>query len=148
LSYNFLILPGCRRRGAAGAQEDGLKCGLAKYEIEQCGIVRLDEEEEDLFERNVEERRPDDDMARVAPDTGANKVRVPWYCCGDSDLALLLRRLQGWSVWTYDYKEGDLKGIESGKQRPVQQSKQHGRRYGVLGMAGGSGSVCASCEDG
>jgi hypothetical protein len=87
-------------------------------------------------------------MAGVAPDAGANKVRVPWYCCADSDLASLLRSLQRWSSWTYDYQEDDLEDIESGKQRPVQQGKQHGRRYGVFGMAVCGGSVCASCEDG
>jgi hypothetical protein len=89
LSCNSLVLPGCRRGGEAGAQEGGLKGGFTEYEIQQRGIVRLNDEEEELFERNVKQRRTDDDMAGVAPDAGANQVRIPRYCCGDSDLALL-----------------------------------------------------------
>jgi hypothetical protein len=68
-----------------------LERGLAEYEVQHRGIVRLDEEEEDLFERNVKERGTDDDMAGIAPDVGADEVRVPWYRRGDSDLPLLFR---------------------------------------------------------
>jgi hypothetical protein len=91
LSCHSLEFPGRRRCRATGAQVDGLERRLAEYEVQHRGIVRLDEEEEDLFERNVKERGADDDMAGIAPDVGADEVRVPWYCSGDSDLPVLLR---------------------------------------------------------
>jgi hypothetical protein len=146
LSCHSLKFPGRRRGRVTRAQVDGLKRGLAEYEVQHRGIVRLNEEEEDLFERNIKERGTDDDMAGIAPDVGADEVRVPWYCCGDSDLPLLLRGTTATGNSTYDHQEDDLEGIESGKQGPVQQSKQHGGRYGVFGMASRSGSVCASLQ--
>jgi hypothetical protein len=141
-----LVFLGRRLFRAARTQEHGLECGLAEYEIQHRGVVRLDEEEEDLLERNVKERGANDDMAGIAPDVGANEVGIPWYCSGDSDLPLLLRGPPGLWCSTYGHQEQDLEGIKSGKQRPVQQGKQHGRRYGVFGMATRSGSVCASLQ--
>jgi hypothetical protein len=47
-------------------------------------------------------------------------------------------------VSTYSHQEEDLEGIELGEERPVQQGKQYGRRYGVFDMASRGGSVCGT----
>ena len=62
--------------------------GFAENEIEQSGIVRLDDEEKDLFERYVQQLWPDYYVFRVAPDVVANEVRVPWYRRDHCDLGL------------------------------------------------------------
>lgn len=145
LPYNLLVLPRCRCRGAAGTQVGGLERRLAKDQIQQRGVVGLDEEEEYFLKRNVKQRGADDDMARVTPYIGADEIGVPWYCRGDSDLPLLLfKGPRGRGVSTYSHQEDDLEGIEFGEKWPVQQSKQHGRRYGVFDMAGRGRSVCGS----
>jgi hypothetical protein len=69
-----------------GAQVGGLGGRQAQDQVEQRCCVRLYHEEEDLFEGNVEQRGADDDMAGVAPDAGANEVRVPGDGRGNSNL--------------------------------------------------------------
>ena len=74
--------------GAAfGAEVYGLKGGPAEEKIEERGVVRLYDEEEDLFKRDIAKLWANDDVTGVAPDAGADKIRVPWYGRGNSDLA-------------------------------------------------------------
>lgn len=128
-----------------------MECGLAEDQIQQRGVVCLDEEKEDFLEGNVKQRGANNDMVRVAPYVGADQIRVPWYCCSDGDLGSpLLEQKQSneRGVSTYGHQEEDLEGIELGKERPVQQGKQYGGRYGVFDMASRGRSVCGSSRTG
>lgn len=129
------------RGGAAGAQKGGLKRGLGENEIQERSVVRLDEEEEDLLERNVKQRGASNDVAGIAPDAVANQIRVPREGCEHGDLALSTERLHCYSASTYGHQENDLEGIELGEERAVQQRKQHSGRDGVLDMASRISSV-------
>jgi hypothetical protein len=86
LSSELLVLPRRRCGGAPGAQVCGLKRGLAEDQIQQRGVVRLDEEEEDFLERNVKQRGANNDMVRVTPYIGTDQIGIPRYCCSDGDL--------------------------------------------------------------
>ena len=54
-----------------------MKGRFAECQVKQGGVVRLDHEEEDLLQRNVEEFRPKHDIGRVAPDVVSNEVGIP-----------------------------------------------------------------------
>jgi hypothetical protein len=65
--------------GSFYAQVDGLEGWSAQDDIQQRGVVSLDDEEEDFFEGNVEQLGSNNNMARVAPDAGSDEVGIPWY---------------------------------------------------------------------
>lgn len=44
-----------------------MECGLADEQVQERGIVGLDDEEENLFCWNFEERRPNDCVWRIGP---------------------------------------------------------------------------------
>ena len=70
-----------------------LKCRFAKDKIQKRGIVGLNDKEEYLFKRDVEEFWSNDDVARVAPNISADEVGVPWYGCNNCDLLTLVADL-------------------------------------------------------
>ena len=51
-----------------------MKGWLAGEEVEKGGIVRLDDEEEDLFGRYMEQGGAHDGIFRICPDSAANEV--------------------------------------------------------------------------
>jgi len=55
-----------------------MKNGLAEEQIEQRGVVSLDEKEKDLLRRYAEQSRTDDGGGRVCPYPSVDQVRVPW----------------------------------------------------------------------
>jgi hypothetical protein len=64
-----------------------LKGGFAEDEVKKRGVVRLHNEEEDLLDGDVKQLQTDNDMTRVAPDAGADEVRIPWDSRNNSNLA-------------------------------------------------------------
>lgn len=120
---------------APGTQVDGLEGGLAEDEVEERGIVRLHNEEEDFFKGDVKQLRAHNDVSRIAPDAVADEVRIPGDCCDDGDL--VVSEMASWRVpWrAYRYQERDLVDIELGEERAVQQGEQHSRRDVVLEVA-------------
>lgn len=54
------------------ADVGGLESRSAQDDIQQGGVVSLDEEEEDLLEGDLEQLGPNNDMVRVAPYTRAD----------------------------------------------------------------------------
>jgi hypothetical protein len=79
-------------RGAVGAQIDGLERRLAENEVQQRGVVCLDDKEKDLFEGDIEQRRPGDHVAGIAPDARTDEVRVPGNGSAHGDLHCQRRR--------------------------------------------------------
>ena len=63
--------------------------GLAAEEVEQRGIVGLDDEEEDLFKRYLEQLGANNDILGICPNLGAYQVRVPWYSPDHCDLKMV-----------------------------------------------------------
>jgi hypothetical protein len=61
------------------AQINWLEGWSAQNDIQQRGVVCLDDEEEDFLDRNVEQFRSNNHMARVAPDAGSDEIGIPWY---------------------------------------------------------------------
>jgi len=59
---------------------------FAYQEVEQRSVVRLDNEEEDLLCRYIEQSGPDYDIVRVRPYSVANQIRVPGSCRDDGNL--------------------------------------------------------------
>lgn len=68
------------------AKVDRLESCFAEDQVQQGGVVCLNNEEEDFLEGNVEKFWPYNDMTRIAPDTGPDEIRVPWYGGKDCDL--------------------------------------------------------------
>lgn len=91
LSSDFLGPPVRRQGRVVGTQVGGLERWLTEDEIQECGIVGLDDEEEDLFERDVKQRWTDNDVAGVAPDACADEVRVPRKGRSDGNLHVSAR---------------------------------------------------------
>lgn len=71
--------PESMRAWAFHAEVDRLEGRLAEDEIQEGGVVSLDNKEEDLFKRDVEKLWSNDDMAWIAPYAVADQVRVPRY---------------------------------------------------------------------
>ena len=63
-----------------------MKDGLAEKEIQQRGDVGLNHEEEEFFGRNLKDCRTDNGTGRIAPDPGADQVRIPGRGGDDCDL--------------------------------------------------------------
>lgn len=103
-----------------------MKDRLAKKEIQQGGDVGLDHEEEELFGGDIKECRPNDGIGRVAPDTGADEVGIPWCRGDDCDLGgisiCLCHRV--WGVDYADEKE-DFVQVESCTERAVTPAQRH-----------------------
>lgn len=57
-----------------------MKGGFAGEDVEKGGIVCLDNKEEDLFSRYVEECRANNHVCRIGPYVAVDEVRVPGYC--------------------------------------------------------------------
>lgn len=62
---------------------------FAEEKVEQRCIVGLDDKEEDLFRRNLEEGRTNDGVGRICPYPGVDEVRVPWSSGYDSNLRMV-----------------------------------------------------------
>ena len=60
--------------------------GLAEEEVEQGGIVGLNDKKEDLFGWYSEESRTNDRIGWICPYLGVNEVRIPRSGGDDSDL--------------------------------------------------------------
>jgi hypothetical protein len=91
LSSNFLEPPVRWQGWVVSTQIGGLECWLAQNKIQERGVVGLDNKEKDLLERDVKQRGTNNDMAGIAPDACANKVRIPRKGRGDSNLQLSAR---------------------------------------------------------
>jgi hypothetical protein len=87
LPGDLVVFPRCISR-TTGAQVYGLEGGLGEDEVQQRRVVCLDEEEEDLLNWDVKQRRAGDDVAGIAPYAVADQVRVPWEGCEYGDLGL------------------------------------------------------------
>jgi hypothetical protein len=70
-----------------GSKIEGLECRFAQDEVEQGGVVGLDDEKENLLKWDIEELWANDDMAWIAPYASADQVRVPRNGVGDGDLS-------------------------------------------------------------
>lgn len=86
LAGELVVSPWADRGRVGGAQEDGLEGRLGQDEVQQRGVVGLDEEEEDLLEGDVKESRARNDVAGIAPYAVADKVRIPGERCEHGDL--------------------------------------------------------------
>ena len=66
-----------------------MKGGLAKEQVEEGGVVGLDDEEEDFFCRYLEERGANDCVWRIGPYSSMDQVRVPWCCRDNGNLQMV-----------------------------------------------------------
>lgn len=74
-------------------------------------------------------------MAGVAPDTGADEVRVPWYRRENGNLASSAQRAQhalGGGGHTHQDQKDDLVRVELCVEGAVEPGQQHGRGDRVL----------------
>ena len=61
---------------------DGMECRLAEQEVEDGGVISLDDKEKDLLGRYSKERRPNDGIGGISPYPSVNEAGVPW-CSGE-----------------------------------------------------------------
>lgn len=94
---------------------------FAEEEVQQRGVVSLDDEEEHFFEWDAEEGGPEDGIGRVGPDAGVDEVAVPGDCGDDGD----------------GEEEEGLVEVEGGVERVVEEGEERGRGEGVGEVAVG-----------
>ena len=70
-----------------GSKINRLDRRFAQDQVEQRGVVGLDDEKENLLKWDIEELWANDDMAWIAPYASADQVRVPGNGVGDGDLS-------------------------------------------------------------
>lgn len=58
---------------------------LRRQEIQQRGVVCLDDEEKDLLEGYAEQGWTDNDIGRVRPDIGSDEIAIPRDGSDDGD---------------------------------------------------------------
>jgi len=97
-----------------------VKGRLAEEQVQQGGVVRLNDEEEELFEGDEEEGGAEDGIWRVGPDAGVDQIGVPGdggrY--GDGD------------------EEEDLVDVDWRQEGPVEEGEDQGGGDGVREVAG------------
>lgn len=73
----------------SGVQVDGLEGRFGEDEVEERGVVCLHDEEEDFLEGNLKQLRPNNDVARIAPNAVADEVGIPRNGGGNGDLVVV-----------------------------------------------------------
>jgi hypothetical protein len=64
---------------------DRVQRRLVQKKVQQGRVECLDDEEEDLFNGNVQQFRAHDHIFRVAPYRVADEIAIPWYRRRDGD---------------------------------------------------------------
>ena len=82
-----------------------MQCRLVEDQVQQGGVECLNDEEEDLFNGNVQDLGSHDHILGVAPYRIADEVAVPRDCRGDGD----------------GDEEGDFVQVEKGDEGKIDQ---------------------------
>lgn len=130
-----IFLVGCFAIDTLAAQIGREENGFAKQEIEQRGVVCLNDKEEDLLGGDIEELRADNDVGGIGPYSRADEVRVPGNGGYDRNLTELGWDGQWLEAQTDRDQEDDLVQVETGEQRAVKDGECYRRRYGVFDMS-------------
>lgn len=62
---------------------------LGQEQVQQGGVVGLNNKKKDFFDRNAKESRADDGSRGIAPDSSSNQIRIPWRGGDHGDLKVL-----------------------------------------------------------
>lgn len=74
----------------ASKQIDRQNKRFRREQIHHGGVVSLDDEENEFFDRNGEECWAEDGVVGICPDLGANEIGVPWDGGDDGDLSVAI----------------------------------------------------------
>ena len=108
-----------------------MKCRLAEQEVEEGGIVGLDDEEEDFLCWDSKERGSNDHVGRICPYPRMDQVRIPRCGRDDGNLNRVSRASRSCRV-AYCNEEEDLVETKTRKQRLVAERQSYRRRYRIL----------------
>jgi hypothetical protein len=108
-----------------------MKGRLAQQAVEQRGVVGLDDEEEQLLDRDGEQGWAEDGRVWIRPDIVPDEVGIPRDGGSDGDLTSRSEGSPGAGQKDQAYRdeEQSLVDVELGRQRVVDEAQERCGRY-------------------
>jgi hypothetical protein len=72
---------------------------FTKHNVEQAGVVRLNNKKEHLFKWDFEKSVSDNRIRRICPYASMNEIRIPWNCPNDRYLPIDRQFQKSMDIW-------------------------------------------------